>query len=68
MVLALSQVVQTYNMRSEHSLFKIEISTNHKLNWELLSKNKHDFQFSGTYIYCFSTCHNAATGSPTTEL
>lgn len=32
MVLALSQIVQSYNMRSEHSLFKIGIFTNHNLN------------------------------------
>ena len=31
-VLALSQVVQAYNMRSEHSLFKIGVFTNKKLN------------------------------------
>lgn len=36
MVLALSQVVQSYNMRSEHSLFKIGFFTNHKLNWAAL--------------------------------
>lgn len=33
MVLALSQVVQAFNMRSDHSLFKIGIFTNPKLNW-----------------------------------
>lgn len=32
MVLALSQVVQSFNMRSEHSLFKIGPFTNEKLN------------------------------------
>lgn len=32
MVLALSQVVQSFNMRSEHSLFKTGIFTNKKLN------------------------------------
>lgn len=32
MVLALSQVVQAYNMRSEHSLFKIGVFSNKKLN------------------------------------
>ncbi len=32
MVLALSQVVQAFNMRSEHSLFKIGVFTNHPLN------------------------------------
>lgn len=37
MVLALSQVVQTFNMRSEHSLFKIGILTNHKLNLAVLA-------------------------------
>lgn len=31
-VLALSQVIQAYNMRSEHSLFKIGVFTNKKLN------------------------------------
>ena len=36
MVLALSQVVQSFNMRSEHSLFKIGVFTNHKLNWAAL--------------------------------
>lgn len=33
MVLALSQIVQAFNMRSDHSLFKIGIFTNQKLNW-----------------------------------
>lgn len=37
MVLALSQVVQAFNMRSEHSLFKIGIFTNHKLNLAVLA-------------------------------
>lgn len=32
MVLALSQVIQSFNMRSEHSLFKIGVFTNAKLN------------------------------------
>ncbi len=32
MVLALSQVIQSYNMRSEHSLFKIGPFTNNNLN------------------------------------
>ena len=32
MVLSLSQVVQAFNMRSEHSLFKIGIFSNRKLN------------------------------------
>ena len=32
MVLSLSQVVQAFNMRSEHSLFKIGIFSNKKLN------------------------------------
>jgi len=36
MVLALSQVVQAFNMRSEHSLFKTGIFSNHKLNWAAL--------------------------------
>lgn len=36
MVLALSQVVQAFNMRSDHSLFKIGFFTNHKLNWASL--------------------------------
>lgn len=36
MVLALSQVVQAYNMRSEHSLFKIGPFSNHNLNWACL--------------------------------
>lgn len=32
-VLSLSQVIQAYNMRSEHSLFKIGVFTNSKLNF-----------------------------------
>lgn len=32
MVLAFSQVVQAFNMRSEHSLFQIGVFSNHKLN------------------------------------
>ena len=36
MVLSLSQIVQAYNMRLEHSLFKIGFFTNHKLNWAAL--------------------------------
>lgn len=36
MVLALSQVVQAFNMRSEHSLFQIGVFSNHKLNWAAL--------------------------------
>lgn len=36
MVLSLSQVIQAYNMRSDHSLFKIGPFTNHKLNWACL--------------------------------
>ena len=35
--LSLSQVIQAYNMRSEHSLFKIGVFTNHKLNWACLA-------------------------------
>ena len=31
-VLALSQIIQAFNMRSDHSLFKIGVFTNHKLN------------------------------------
>ena len=37
MVLAMSQIVQAYNMRSEHSLFKIGFFTNKKLNLAVLS-------------------------------
>jgi len=37
MVLALSQVVQAFNMRSEHSLFKIGPFKNRKLNWAALA-------------------------------
>ncbi len=36
MVLALCQVVQAFNMRSEHSLFKIGPFSNHTLNWAAL--------------------------------
>lgn len=37
MVLALSQVVQAFNMRSEHSLFKIGVFTNRNLNLAALA-------------------------------
>ena len=37
MVLSLSQVVQAFNTRSEHSLFKIGPFSNHKLNWACLA-------------------------------
>jgi Ca2+-transporting ATPase len=37
MVLALSQIVQAYNMRSERSLFKVGMFSNHKLNWAALA-------------------------------
>ena len=37
MVLALSQVVQAFNMRSTHSLFKIGPFSNSKLNWAALA-------------------------------
>ena len=36
MTLALSQVVQAFNMRSDYSLFKIGVFSNHKLNWACL--------------------------------
>ena len=36
MVLALSQMVQSFNMRSEHSIFKIGPFTNRTLNWTAL--------------------------------
>lgn len=36
MVLALSQVIQAFNMRSDHSLFKIGLFTNHVLNGAVL--------------------------------
>ena len=36
MVLALCQVVQAFNMRSDKSLFKIGPFSNHKLNWATL--------------------------------
>lgn len=36
MVLSLSQVVQSFNMRSDQSLFKIGFFRNHKLNWAAL--------------------------------
>lgn len=35
-VLSLSQIVQAFNMRSDHSLFKIGVFTNSKLNWAAL--------------------------------
>ncbi len=37
MVLALSQVIQAFNMRSDRSLFKIGPFTNHTLNWAVLA-------------------------------
>ena len=37
MTLALSQILQAYNMRSERSLFKIGPFKNHKLNWACLA-------------------------------
>ena len=37
MVLALSQVVQAFNMRSEHSLFKIGVFSNRNLNLAALA-------------------------------
>ncbi|MBQ7224160.1 MAG: calcium-translocating P-type ATPase, PMCA-type [Clostridia bacterium] len=37
MVLALSQIVQAFNMRSERSLFKIKPFSNHKLNLAVLA-------------------------------
>lgn len=36
MVLSLSQIVQAFNMRSEHSLFRIGPFSNHKLSWACL--------------------------------
>ena len=36
MVMALSQVLQAYNMRSEHSLFAIGPFSNKQLNWAAL--------------------------------
>ena len=36
MVLSMSQIIQAYNMRSDHSLFRIGPFTNHKLNWACL--------------------------------
>lgn len=37
LTLALSQVIQAYNMRSNHSLFKTGFFGNHKLNWACLA-------------------------------
>lgn len=37
MVLALSQVVQAFNMRSDRSLFRIGVFTNRRLNWAALA-------------------------------
>lgn len=37
LVLAMTQVVQAYNMRSEHSLFAIGMFGNRQLNWAALS-------------------------------
>lgn len=37
MVLAMSQVLQSFNMRSDKSIFKIGVFTNHKLNWAALA-------------------------------
>ena len=37
LVLSLTQIVQAFNMRSQHSLFGIGPFTNHKLNWAALA-------------------------------
>ena len=37
LVLSLTQIVQAFNMRSQHSLFAIGPFTNHKLNWAALA-------------------------------
>lgn len=37
LVLSLSQIIQAFNMRSEHSLFRIGIFTNHALDWAALA-------------------------------
>ena len=37
LVLSLSQIVQAFNMRSERSLFRIGVFTNHTLNWAALA-------------------------------
>ncbi len=37
MILALSQVLQAYNMRSDRSIFKIGVFSNHTLNWAALA-------------------------------
>lgn len=37
LILSMSQIVQAYNMRSEHSLFKIGPFSNHRLNWAALA-------------------------------
>ena len=37
MTLALSQVIQAFNMRSDRSLFKLGPFSNHKLNWAVLA-------------------------------
>ena len=36
-VLSLSQVVQAFNMRSDHSIFKLGVFSNHQLNWAALT-------------------------------
>ena len=36
MVLSFSQVIHAFNMRSQHSLFKVGFFANHKLNWACL--------------------------------
>ena len=36
MVLSLSQIIQSFNMRSSRSLFTIGVFSNHKLNWAAL--------------------------------
>ena len=37
MVLAMSQVLQAFNMRSDKSIFKIGVFSNSKLNWAALA-------------------------------
>lgn len=36
MIMALSQIIHAFNMRSEHSLLKTGVFNNHKLNWAAL--------------------------------
>lgn len=54
MVLSLSQVIHTYNIHSSHSLFKIGVFSNHKMNWAYTCINYFNvrsFVYSGGHCF-----------------